>query len=137
MSEEARITSGWILITIPTIQFGGVFLLSLFTRNMAGVTDNPKRHRLFVAGHAHAGVIVILSLILQPLVDQTTLAPALQWFIRSGAPFSAILISAGMFLGMNADGTWNVLRNLIYLGALILAAAVLLLGIGLLTASPT
>lgn len=134
MSNEARFVSGIILITVPTIQFGGVFLLSLFTRKMAGVSDNPARHRLFVAGHAHAGVIVILSLILQPLVDQTTMATALQWFVRLAAPLSAILISAGFFFAMDSKGQMGIFRNLIHVGALLLAASVLILGVGLVTA---
>jgi hypothetical protein len=137
MSDQARFVSGIILITIPTIQFGGLFLLSLFTRKLAGVTDNPARMRLYIAGHAHAGVLVILSLVMQPLVDQTSLEPALHWIARFGAPSAAILMPAGFFLGMNADGKFNVLRNLIYLGGLLLAASVLILGVGLVTALPT
>lgn len=45
MSPEAKWVSGLILITIPTIQFGGVFLLSLFSRSMTSVSDNPARIR--------------------------------------------------------------------------------------------
>jgi hypothetical protein len=134
MSDQARFVSGIILLTLPTIQFGGVFLLSLFTQKLAGITDNPARMKLFVAGHAHAGVIVILSLILQPLVDQTTMATALQWFVRLGAPLSAILMSAGFFFAMDSKGQMGIFRNLIYLGGLLLAASVLILGVGLVTA---
>jgi hypothetical protein len=58
MTREARMMSGIILITVPTIQYGGYFLLtSLMTRG-SGYMDNPLRQNFFRAGHAHAGVIV-------------------------------------------------------------------------------
>jgi hypothetical protein len=134
MSNEAKLMSGLILILVPTIQFGGTFLLSLFTTQLAGVTDNPARHRMFVAGHAHAGVLVLLALIMQPLVDQTNLAPGLAWAVRIGAAIAPMLISAGFFFAMSPSGEMGPLRNLIYAGALVLAASVLVLGVGLVLA---
>jgi len=138
MSDEARFVSGVIILTIPTIQFGGVFLLSLFSKSMKGVTDNPARMRLYVAGHAHAGVIVILALIFQPLVDQTTMASGLQWLVRLGTPAAAVMMSAGFFTAMPAGATKpGVMKNLILAGAGLLAVCVLVLGVGLVTANQT
>ena len=62
MTREARLLSGIILITIPTIQYGGYFLLTSLIDKGSGYMDNPLRQNFFRAGHAHAGVIVILSL---------------------------------------------------------------------------
>lgn len=138
MSPEARIVSGLIIITIPTIQFGGVFLLYQLGKRVAGYIDNPLRRGFYTAGHAHAGVLVMLSLIVQPLVDQTTLPDALHWFTRLGPPSSAILISAGFFLSVPFSGDVtkpNGLIRLIYVGALVLASALIIVGIGLITAS--
>lgn len=59
--------------------------------------ENPLRQNFFRAGHAHAGVIVILSLMCQMLADAAVLAVPLSWFVRIGVPLSAILISAGFF----------------------------------------
>ena len=137
MTREARLMSGIILIIVPTIQYGGYFLLTSLMDKGSGYMENPLRQNFFRAGHAHAGVIVILSLICQMLADSALLPVPLLWFVRIGVPLSAILISAGFFFSVlpptasRASGA----VSLIYVGALILAAGVLTLGIGLLRAS--
>ena len=73
MTREARMMSGIILITVPTIQYGGYFLLTSLISKGSGYIDNPLRQNFFRAGHAHAGVIVILSLICQVLADAAVL----------------------------------------------------------------
>jgi len=89
MTREARVMSGIILITVPTIQHGGYFLLTSLMNKSSGYMDNPLRQNFFRAGHAHAGVIVILSLICQILADSATLPNPLLWFVRMrGSPFS-------------------------------------------------
>jgi hypothetical protein len=135
MSPEAQTTIGLILLTVPTIQFGGYTLLQFLTRGTPGYRDNPLRRSMFTAGHAHAGVIVILSIIIQPLIELTALTAFWQGLIRTGTPLSAILISAGFFLSVASPGATrpNRLIYLIYIGALILAVSVLALGVGLLT----
>ena len=44
MTREARMFSGIILITVPTIQYGGYFLLtSLMNNKTSGYTVEPPR----------------------------------------------------------------------------------------------
>lgn len=74
MTREARLMSGIILITVPTIQYGGYFLLTSLINKGSGYMENPLRQNFFRAGHAHAGVIVILSLICQVLADAAILS---------------------------------------------------------------
>jgi hypothetical protein len=62
--------------------------------------DNPLRQKFFRAGHAHAGVIVILALVCQILADAATLTPPLLWFVRIGVPLKAVLISAEFFFSV-------------------------------------
>ena len=134
MTREARLMSGIILITVPTIQYGGYFLLTSLMNKGSGYMENPLRQNFFRAGHAHAGVIVILSLVCQILADGAVLPDPLLWFVRIGVPFSAILISSGFFLCVlppTATQASGVV-SLIYVGALIFAIAVVSLGIGLL-----
>ena len=125
MTREARLMSGIILITVPTIQYGGYFLLTSLMNKSSGYMENPLRQNFFRAGHAHAGVIVILSLVCQILADAAVLPTPLLWFVRIGVPLSAILISAGFFFSVlpptatQASGA----VSLIYAGALILAVA--------------
>ena len=134
MTREARLMSGIILVTVPTIQYGGYFLLTSLMNRGSGYMENPLRQNFFRAGHAHAGVIVILSLVCQMLGDAAVLPSPLLWFVRIGVPLAAILISAGFFFSVlpptatQAGGA----VSLIYAGAVILAFSVVSLGVGLL-----
>src|SRR5258707_2133078 len=123
MTREARLMSGIILITVPTIQYGGYFLLTSLMNKASGYIENPLRQNFFRAGHAHAGVIVILLLGCQMLADAAVLPSRLVWFVRIGVPLSAILISAGFFFFSVLPPTatqpnWAV--SLIYVGTIIL-----------------
>ena len=105
MTREARLLSGIILITIPTIQYGGYFLLTSLMSKTSGYMENPLRQNFFRAGHAHAGVIVILSLVCQILADSAVLPSPLVWFVRIGVPLSAISHIGGvLFLDAAAGG---------------------------------
>ena len=100
MSSATRLMAGLIFITVPTIQYGGYFLLTSLIDKQSGYMDNALRQNFFRAGHALAGVIVILSLLSQIFVDASVLPEPLQWLVRIGVPASAILISAGFFFSM-------------------------------------
>jgi hypothetical protein len=134
MTRDARMMSGIILITVPTIQYGGYFLLTSLMNKSSGYMDNPLRQNFFRAGHAHAGVIVILSLICQILADAAALPTALLWAVRIGVPLAAILISSGFFFSVLTPTATEVggAVSLIYVGAAILAFSVVTLGLGLL-----
>jgi hypothetical protein len=129
--------AGILLVVLPTVMFGGLSLLSFLTRNSPGYTDNPLRHDLWRAGHAHAGVYLVLSLVMLRYVDEAVLSPFWKWIARTGAPIAAILIPAAFFLSVVSPTATepNALMNLAYIGALFLAAAVLSLGVGLLRAA--
>ena len=134
MTRDARMMSGIILITVPTIQYGGYFLLTSLMNKGSGYMDNPLRQNFFRAGHAHAGVIVILSLVCQILADAAVLPAPMLWLVRIGVPLAAILISAGFFFSVLPPDAARVngAVSLIYVGALVLAVSVVTLGIGLL-----
>jgi len=137
ISNVTRLLCGVILITVPTIEFGGLFLLKMLRTREPGYMDNPLRQNLFRAGHAHAGVIVILSLICQLLVDSIYLPSPLAWIVRLGVPAAALLIPAGFFFSVASSRAErpNGAIQLVPLGAAILAISVLVLGIGLVRAA--
>jgi hypothetical protein len=83
MTREARMMTGIILITVPTIQYGGYFLLTSLINKGSGYMDNALRQNFFRAGHAHAGVIVILSLVCQMLADGAALPDPLLCLFES------------------------------------------------------
>lgn len=91
MTREARTMAGIILITVPTIEYGGYLLLTQLVDRSSGYIENPLRQNFFRAAHAHAGVIVLLSLICQLLADGAALPPSLLWIARVGVPVAAIL----------------------------------------------
>ena len=133
MSRVSRMLAGILLVVLPTVMFGGLSLLSFLTRSLPGYTDNPLRHDLWRAGHAHAGVYLVLSLVMLRYVDEPVLSPFWKWIARTGAPIAAILIPAAFFLSVASPTATepNALMNLAYIGTLFLAAAVLGLGVGL------
>ena len=133
MSRESRMLGGILLVVIPTVMFGGLSLLNFLTKNEPGYADNPLRHDLWRAGHAHAGVYLVLSLVMLRYVDEALLSPFWKWIARTGTPIAAILIPAAFFLSVASPAAKepNALINLAYVGALFLAAAVLSLGVGL------
>ena len=134
MTREARTMAGIILLTVPTIQYGGYFLLTSLVNRSSGYMENPLRQNFFRAGHAHAGVFVILSLVCQILADSANLPTPWLWVARVGVPIAAILIPAGFFFSMASPTATQPsgFFSLIYVGLPCLAAGVLTLGIGLL-----
>jgi Ni,Fe-hydrogenase I cytochrome b subunit len=136
MSRATKVMAGLILLAIPTIQYGGYFLLTQLMDRESGYMANALRQNFFRAGHAHAGVIVLLSLIAQLLVDAAKLAAPLQWLVRIGIPLAGILISAGFFFSVASPmaSEPNQAIALLYLGVASLAVSVITLGIGLLRA---
>jgi hypothetical protein len=71
------------------------------------------------AGHAHAGVWLILSLVALRYVDEANLSNALKWLVRGSIPIAAILVPAAFFLSvLSPDATApNGLIYLAYVGA--------------------
>jgi len=136
MSSATKLMAGLTLFLVPIIQYGGYFLLTLLFDKRSGYMVNALRQNLFRAGHAHAGVIIILSLVCQILVDATSLPRFFQWMVRFGVPVAAMLLSSGFFLSVLSPTSTGPNRaiNLIYCGSLLLTLSVVTLGIGLLRA---
>ena len=133
MSPESRKTAGALLVVLPTVMFGGVSILRLLIGSPAYMA-NPLRQDLWRAGHAHAGVFLVLSLVALRYVDEATLSPRAKRFVRAAIPSAAILVPAAFFLSVLSPAATqpNGLIGLAYAGAALLAAGVLTLGIGLL-----
>lgn len=138
MSTESRRLAGLLLVLLPTVVVGGVSLLRLLIDDPA-YRDNALRQDLWRAGHAHAGVLLVLSLVVLRYVDEANLGPRALLVARHGVPLAAILLPAAMFLSVldPQASEPNVLVNLAYLGALSLAAGLLTLGVGLLRSPAT
>lgn len=134
ISRELRKFAGILFLVLPTVMYGGVSLLQLLL-NDPRYGANPLRQDLWRAGHAHAGVLLLLSFVVLLYLDlaKPALSPGMRRFVRSGVPAAAILMPAGFFLSVLDPGARepNRLILLTYAGAVVLALAVLTLGIGL------
>ncbi|MGL5889737.1 MAG: hypothetical protein ACRC3B_07625 [Bacteroidia bacterium] len=132
ISSNTQLMCGVLLVTVPTIAYGGTFLLKVLSgKSPVPLTDFQKS--MFRAGHAHAGVLVLLSLIAQPLVDPVGYASITEWLVRSSFGAAAMLISGGFFASAGhknatAPNKWIAL---IWVGALVLTTGLLTLGLGL------
>jgi hypothetical protein len=113
--------------------YGGLTLLGILTQDIAGqspgeLTLDETQWALWRAGHAHAGVWVILSLVMQVLIDSTRLSTLTMWLARISAPVAAVAVSGGFF----GVAFFPEFRWLLYFGGLILLVALVLTGVGLL-----
>lgn len=133
LSRETKLVSGVILLAVPTIMYGGLTLLGILTQDIAGqspgeLTLDETQWALWRAGHAHAGVWVILSLVIQILIDSTKLSSPMMWLARISAPVAAVTVSGGFF----GVAFFPEFRWLLYFGALSLFVSLVLTGVGLL-----
>ena len=133
LSEESRILAGILLLSLVTVETGGLYLLSI-VRGAAEVT--PFQEKFARAGHAHAAVLLVLALLCQVLADSTSQTGLLDWLSRAGVAVSALLMPGGFFFSSMGAGRTepNRLIVLVLAGALLLALSLVSLGVGLLTA---
>ncbi|MEO8414918.1 MAG: hypothetical protein ABI472_14720, partial [Ginsengibacter sp.] len=105
-----------------------------FLINDPAYIQNPLRQDLFRAGHAHAGILLILSLISLLYVDEANLSKRWKHVVTIFIPSSAILLPAAFFFSvLTPDATKpNEIINLAYAGASLLIIGLLVLGVGLL-----
>ncbi len=132
MSNVQTISAGVVLLTVIGIAYGGSFLLRVVNRT---VPANDLQRSYFRAGHAHAGVLVILGLVVMLLVAEAGVSGIFAG-LSTAVLWAAILMPAGFFLsviGRDPDKP-NGLRYLIYAGGLVLVVGVGSAGIGLITA---
>lgn len=133
MSNESRRLAGLLLVVFPAVIYGGVSLLGLLIDSRSGYIQNPLRQDLWRAGHAHAGVLLILSLVVLRYVDEAALPDRLKGFVRHAIPAAAILLPVAFFLSVLSPTAKepNALIYLAYIGAALLAAGLITLGVGL------
>lgn len=133
LSDAAMRVAGILLLSVVAIEWGGTFMLRV-VRGGVPLTDFQRSFSR--AGHAHAGVLVILALVCVLYADAAAQDGLWGWVARSGVAFAAILMPAGFFFSSMGSGREqpNRLVWLVYAGAVLLAAGVVSLGLALLLA---
>ncbi len=136
MSPDARLFCGMTLILVPTIIYGGLTVLGVVSGGRYGAPAppdlTPQQVTLYRAGHAHAGVLVLLCLLLQIAIDHASLPLTPLRPLRVAAIAGPLLVSGGFF-GL---AHFPPLRALLYLGAAVLAVTTLAVGVGLIRGRP-
>ncbi|MEV1130067.1 hypothetical protein [Agromyces sp. NPDC049794] len=129
-SPQDLITIGILLLALVTVESGGYFL----TRVVRGhVPVNRLQQNFFRAGHAHAAVLLVLSIAILAVISNAALDGFWLWLARTGVPIAAILMPAGFFLSVlgKEPERPNRLIWLLWLGVVSLTAALITAGIGL------
>ncbi|WP_241386492.1 hypothetical protein [Rhodococcus sp. CH91] len=127
------IVLGGTLLTVAGIAFGGTFLLRVAS---GGVPANDLQKAFFRAGHAHAGVLVTLGLLIAVLTHAVGASPGWSAAGTVAVLGSAILIPAGFFLSVLGPEPERPGRMFVsvLLGAACLTAGVLISGVAVLAA---
>jgi hypothetical protein len=124
---------GGTIISVVTIAFGGTFMLRVVTGTQEA---NELQKSFFRAGHAHAGVLVMLGLLLAVLGNAVGGSSA---WVNGGAITvltAAILMPAGFFLSVLGQNPTRPNRMIatVWLGATLLVTGVLISGVTTLVA---
>jgi hypothetical protein len=131
MSPDTRLMVGLSLILVPTIVYGGLTVLGVVTNRLMGSLGptnlTATQIAFYRAGHAHAGVLTLLAMLLQIAVDYAAIPTLFVWPVQVGAIAASILVSGGFF----AVAHPRSLRMVLYTGAVLVAATTLTVGVGL------
>jgi hypothetical protein len=77
MTPASRRHAGILIILLPLVIYGGVSILTLLVHDPA-YSQNHLRQDLWRAGHAHAGVLLVLALVALRYVDEANLSERLK-----------------------------------------------------------
>lgn len=130
--HSLRLFSVIAWIAIPTVMYGGYALLGFLTRG--GLT--PFQQTFFRAGHAHAGVLLLMSLLYHYYMEQTNLSPKIKVTSALIVLVGILAQSGGFFLHLviGQPGARSLGTTLTGLGAALLVVSILILVYGLITA---
>jgi hypothetical protein len=132
LDQSSAITVGAVLLAVIAVGYGGTFLLNVVTGR---AETNDLQKSFFRAGHAHAGVLITLGLLVV-VVTSTDGVPGWAHEFSSGVLYAAILMPAGFFLSVIGHDPQrpNRLIILLWLGVVSLTIGLLAAGIGLIMA---
>jgi hypothetical protein len=127
----------WIVlawIALPTVMYGGYSLLQLINR---GDALTPFQVGWFRAGHAHAGVLLLMSLLYYVFLDDTSLSLTVKHAACVVLFLGVLAQSGGFFVHMivGRPNRTSVGTSITIAGAALLVCAIAVLVYGLITMS--
>jgi hypothetical protein len=128
--EPTRLFPVIVLLSLVTVEYGGWTLLGFLTGH-GKLSD--YRQRMFRDGHAHAGVLLVLALAYFSYLGHAGFSTGTQWIAGSLLAAGIILQSGGFFIHMAVGqaGKGSAGTLVTRTGGILLAAALIMLAIGL------
>ena len=133
MNPVLTIVLGITLLTVVGIAFGGTFLLRV---GNGTVPANDLQRTFFRAGHAHAGVLVTLGLLVAVLTHVAGASPGWGTAGAVAVLLAAIFVPAGFFLsvlGPDPQRPGPMIASA-WIGAATLVAGLVISGVSVLAA---
>ena len=127
--EPTTLLPAIALLSLVTVEVGGWGLLSFITTHRGEL--GPFREQFFRAGHAHAGVLLVLSVAAFAHLGRTDLGEGAQWAVGALLLGGVLAQSGGFFLhlGFGAEGRRSIGTTVTRIGGLAVAAALLVLAV--------
>jgi hypothetical protein len=121
------------VFSLVTVESGGHALLRFLTGR-----DQIDQWRLpfFRAGHAHAGVLLVLTLVYYLYLERADLSETWEWIGGIALAVGVLAQSGGFFLhiGVGKPDEPSPGTTMTRAGAVLIAAALIVLGVGLIQA---
>jgi hypothetical protein len=120
------------LFSLPTVMYGGYAFLRLLSQRKL----SEFQVAYFRAGHAHAGVLLILSLVVLDVLDRNRVGSGTGWAVCLLLLVGVLAQSGGMFVHMavGRPGKWSIGNWVTTAGAVLLAAALVTTAIAVIAA---
>lgn len=133
--EPTRLFAIVSLVALPTVMYGGYSLRRMMERS-GGLSEFQRTY--FRAGHAHAGVLQVLSLVYYDYLGRTTLSEGVRWVACAVLLVGVLAQSGGFFVHMATGEAERPSRGTLLstVGAGLMTAALLLLAYGLIAEWP-
>ncbi|WP_306999098.1 hypothetical protein [Amycolatopsis thermophila] len=125
MSGPTQLFTVIALVSLPTVMFGGYSLLGLLRKRKL----TEEQRAFFRAGHAHAGVLLVLALVTLQLVAAGGLGTAGRWAVSVLLLVGILAQSGGLFLNL-LPGRKSLAHGVTVSGAVLLAGAMITTAVG-------
>jgi hypothetical protein len=125
------------VLALLTVAIGGWALLRFLTGSPApgggDAEEIGRRLRFFRAGHAHAGVLIVLSLVYFIYLDRADYSNGVDWIVGLVLVGGALMQSSGFFVHMGAGAPERPTAGttITRIGAILIAVALVTLAVGL------
>ena len=137
LSLASRRMAAVMIFSLLGVMFGGAVLTYRLVA-LPAYGASPLHQDLWRAGHAHAALFLVLTLVCLPWIDAARLSEPLRWVLRVLISSASVTFPAAFFFAAPSPATVEATPVLWLLvpGAILFASGLLLLVWGLLRRTP-